>query len=259
VKVAPLLAAVLVAVLQVAALGCRTPGDGRALAPDDPRPEALLRGLYRTADARKGLRGQARFSLDAPDLRFRRPQRMALQRPARVRVEVLAFLGQVAAVLAIDGSEYQFLDNSTLALQEGRVTPDLLWRVARIDLSAVEVVEIVLGAPLPAAGLSRGPAWQGPEGQIAIDFRDDDGRTRQRFQFDPEGRLEQIRSVDAAGESIWTVDYGDYRPVGAGAGAFAHQIELSFPRVEARSKFSFTAVELNPELSDTLFRLAPIR
>jgi hypothetical protein len=230
---------------------------GRALTPDDPRPDALIRGLVRTADARQGLRGQARFFLDAPDLRFHRPQRMALQRPARVRVEVLAFLGQVAGVLAIDGSRYQFLDTAAHALQQGPVTPDLLWRVARIDLSAVEVVDLLLGAPLPAPGLSRGPAWQGPEGQITIDFRDGEGRSLQRFQFDAEGRLQQIRSVDDAGEDIWTVDYSDYRQLDAGA--FAHQIELRFPRVEARSKFSFSAVELNPELPEALFHLDPPR
>ena len=116
---------------------------GRLLAADDPRVTALLAGLRTAAAERRSLIASARLSLDAPDLRFRRPQRLAVRRPADLRIEILGLFGQIAAVLVTDGHRYQLWNGSKQAdaksgLEQGEVTRELLWSVARVDLLPAE-------------------------------------------------------------------------------------------------------------------------
>jgi hypothetical protein len=223
------------------------------LPPDDPRAENFLRELHRRAEERQTLRGVARFSLDSPDLRFRRPQRVALQRPAMLRVEVLALFGQTAGVLATDGQRYSFLDVGTRELQSGQVTPELLWQVGRIDLTAEQAVDLLLGSPAPAPGLLRGPLRGREDGVVELPFLDAAGRVRQRFEVGAEGELSRLETLDADGELRWAAVYSSYRDVDGEA--FAFEVELQFPRVGANAKFDFRSVELNPELPEGIFSL----
>ncbi|MBW2418575.1 MAG: DUF4292 domain-containing protein [Deltaproteobacteria bacterium] len=234
-------------------LGCRAPGPGAALSPDDPRPDALVQALRTRAASHQTMRGTARLSLDAEDLRFRRPQRMAVKRPAHLRVEILGLFGQLAAVLVTDGEVYQYFDVRSGEGSEGAVTSDLLWRLARVDLAPAEVVELLLGAPLPGPGLVRAGAVESREGAVAILFEDTARRARQRFEFDALGRLLRLESFDEAGTLSWEARFEDYREVEGTP--FAHDVQLRFPRVSARASLSFKRVQLGPELSDELFVL----
>ena len=118
------------------ASACHTPSPGVPLAPDDPLPAALLRSLHQRSLVLESIRGVANLSVDSPELRFRRPQRFAAQRPASLRVETLGLFSQVAAVLVTRGGRYQFFDASNAGVQEGPVSDDLLAQVAGIDPSA---------------------------------------------------------------------------------------------------------------------------
>lgn len=243
------------AALIVVALGCRAHLTGTALPPDDPRPSALLRGLGELAETRHSLRGEAKLSVDAPDLRFRSPQRFALRRPARLRVEVLRpLLHQVEAVLVTDGATYQLFQSAARELEEGPVTPGLLWSVARLDLSPEEAVEILLGAPRPAAALAYSGAEGFEDGRVALDFSDSRETVRQRFAFDALGRLLSVADRGSSGESVSLVRFDDYRKIGAAD--FAFSIALEFTQLEASARVTFKRVELDPALSDALFVLA---
>jgi len=52
------------------------------------------------------------------------------------------------------------------------------------------------------------------------------------------------------------VRYEDYRPVDGHD--FAHRVALDFPASGAAASVEFRAVELNPALPESLFRLAPV-
>ena len=79
--------------------------------------------------ARRGLSGRARLAVDGHDgaLRLRGSQRVALERPARLRVEVLGLFDQTLAVLVTDGERYQFFRANDRTWESGPVGPDLLW------------------------------------------------------------------------------------------------------------------------------------
>ncbi len=229
-------------------LPSRTPLD-----PADPRPEAWLRAHEERADARSTLRGALRLSLDAPDLRFRRPQRLALRRPADLRLEVLGLFGQVAAVLVTDGVTFQSYDAANGEIESGYVTDDLLWRIARVDLAPEEAVELLLGAPLPSAGASVAEAFERGPGGISLDLRDEGGRLRERIDFDDRGRLADFVQYDANERIAWHASFGDYRE--HGGDDYAFDLHLRFPDVEAEATLAFDDATLHADLADELFAL----
>lgn len=238
---------------------CRTPSPGVPIGLDDPRPAALLQALEVRVGARSALRARAKLDLDAPDLSLDRPQRLAIARPARLRVEVLGLFDQVAAVVVTDGDTYQLYDARTHDLEEGVVEAHLLWRVARVDLEPAEAVDLMLGAPRPDPALLAGPARLFEDGAIGFARVDGRGVEREAYRFDAEGRLAEATRSDDRGRLVWRARFADYRPVavstGDGGGPFAHDVTLEFPRVEARARLVFKHVVLADDLPDELFSL----
>lgn len=238
----------------IVALGCQTPLPPREpLDPVDPRPAALITALEKTAAARSSLQGALHLTLDAPDLHFRRPQRLALRRPADLRVEILGLFGQIAAVLVTNGATYQTFDASRGSVESGAVTPDLLWRVARVALQPREAVDLLLGAPLPSAEAFFAGAYSEPGGGVSLDFRDRQGVLRERFGFDLEGQLRQFVRFAENGSVAWEARFDDYRDVSGSP--FAFELRLNFPELDARASLRFDHAALEPELGDELFAL----
>jgi hypothetical protein len=248
-------AAVWLAALMLLA-ACQTTGPvERALSPTDPRIGAGLEQLAASAASRHAMRGMARLSLDAPDLRFRRPQRLVVERPTRLRVEVLGLFGQVAAILATEDGRYQFFDPSHGSLEEGEVSAELLWQFARVDLTPEEAAGVLLGAPQPSDGLLPVGAFELAAGGVAVLLGSDThGSPRERFEFDGLGRLQAAKRFDDHGSTIWSARFDDYRELGDQA--FAFQVALSFPRVGAEAEIQFKQVELNPDLPADVFVLS---
>jgi len=238
---------------------CRTPpAPGVPLPDTDPRPAALLEAWAERTAGRVALRALADLDLDAPDLSFDRPQRLAVARPARLRVEVLGLFDQIAAVVVTDGDTYQVYDARSGQLEEGAVGAHLLWRVARVDLEPAEAVDLVLGMPRPGAALDAGDAQIFEDGAIAFSRVDGHGVVREQYRFDGAGRLAETARFDAAGALLWRARFSDYRAVVGPLGGeeeFAFEIDLAFPRVEARARLDFAQVVLVDALPDALFAL----
>jgi len=248
-------AALLVAAIALS--GCVTPTlppqPGVPLSPDDPRPARWLAAMAARAEARQSLRGVLRVAVDAADLRYRATQRVAVERPAHLRVEVMGLFGQVAAVLTTDGQDYAFAQAGTPGVQRGPVTEDLLWQVARVDLRPRDAVGLLLGAPAPDPSLVATAAFQAPDGEIQVRLSDARGRARERVAFDSDGRLRGFESWDTGGRPVFEARFEDYGEV-AGE-SFAERVDLRFPRTGAAATMRFRGVELNPDLVPTLFLL----
>ena len=251
----------------IAVSGCVTPPPDRSrdsfapstlLAPDDPRVTELLAGLQNAVLERRSLIASARLSLDAPDLRFRRPQRLAVRRPADLRVEILGLFGQIAAVLVTDGTRYQLWNGSKggdpeSGLEQGEVSRELLWTVARIDLSPAEAVALLLGVPISAADLAPVAAAETQAGGVEVVLGSDPGAADQVVEFDRDGRLTRASRRAASGLLLWQASFADYRDLGGAL--FAHEVSIDFPRFDARAVLHFDTAELNRELSSEVFVL----
>lgn len=179
-----------------------------------------------------------------------------LERPDRLRVEVLGFLSQTQAVLVTDGGRYEFFVADDHSYESGMLYRGLLWDVARIDLEPREVVELVLGAPLPDRRLVLARALATPDGGVRLELDGPAVAGREILVFDAEGRLRRLQRY-AGGHPLHEVRFDDYALV-AGT-PVAHAIELEFERSGTRAELSLRDVELNPALPDTLFRLRPAR
>lgn len=247
--------AALVLGLALALAGCRPPTPIPPSVPLDV--PSLLSGLAATAEARRSLRARTRISIEAPDLEFDRPQRLAVERPGSMRVEILGLFSQIAAVLVVRDGRYQLWESGARDFEEGPVTSGLLWRVARVALDPQDAIALLLGAPAPLAWLEPGPArWDGL--LFDVDFLDEQRELRERLSFDQAGRLRRFERFNPIGELVWSAAFDDHRDLEGGDGAmhaFAHEVKLYFPREGAEVEIEFDDVELDGDLAPALFEL----
>lgn len=241
-------------------LGCALLAGCRTLLPAPEAPggvppdaQALLDSLGRVAAERHGLRAQARMAIDGPGGSTRSSQVLALEVPAKLRVEILGLLNQAVAVLATDGEQFELFRAEDRSVRRGPVYSGLLWEVAKVDLSPEEATSVLLGAPRPAPGLRFSGSEPLPAGATRLDFMDALGAVRQRFDFDAAGHLAQVDRLGVGGRVQWEARYQDVRPL-AGQ-AFAYGLRLDFPDAGSRVAIEFKNVELNPVLPPETFVL----
>ena len=244
---------ILVAALATAT-ACRSVPPAVPLGLDDPRPAALLAAWGRSAEARHSLRGRAKLAVDGEStgVRVRGKQVLVLERPGRMRVEILGLFNQTLAVLVTDGERFELFRVDDRSFETGPVHPDLLWQEAHIALTPEEAVELLLGAPRADPSLVPVVALGSSDGSIRIDLADVGGSVRRRMGFDAEGRLRWIEAV-GDGEVEWRASFDRYQRVGDIP--FAHAISLDVAAGRTHAEISLRDVELNPELSPELFRL----
>ena len=244
---------ILVAVLATAT-ACRSVPPAVPLALDDPRPAALLAAWGRSVEARHSLRGRAKLAVDGAStgVRVRGKQVLVLERPGRLRVEILGLFNQTLAVLVTDGERFELFRVDDRSFETGPVHPDLLWQEAHIALTPDEAVGLLLGAPRADPSLVPVVALGSSDGSIRIDLADVEGSVRRRMSFDAEGRLRWIEAV-GDGEVEWRASFDRYQRVGDTP--FAHSITLDVAAGRTHAEISLRDVELNPELSADIFRL----
>jgi hypothetical protein len=188
-------------------------------------------------------------------------------------------------MLVTNGQDFGFYDAGTGEISRGRVSPTLLWDLAKIDLDPHEVVGLLLGSPKPSAGLARADVWLEPEGRIAIAFAWPRGepqpacaedperaglfesdcfvsrleleRGGEVYYFDPEGRLSEMRALDPNGIVRYRALFEDYEPLVSGDidSAFPHRITIRSPAVASEARFVWKRVMLAEGLSDRFFTL----
>jgi hypothetical protein len=223
----------------------------------DPRPAAFLAQWDGTARARRALRGRVHLVVDG-EVQVRGNQIVVLERPARLRVEVLGFLNQTAAVIATDGERFEVLRMGDRSYDTGEVHPELLWREAHLALTPQEAVELLLGGPTFDLELEpmRAVGNVGDDGEwVRMDLVDADHRVLRRIAFDAAARLREFEVWNDDGAVRWRAQFDDYAAVDGVS--FAHSIVLDVAAGAAHVEISLRDVELNPELPPGVFRLRP--
>lgn len=243
------------AVAALLAAGCRTSlPPAVPLAPEDPRPVALLASLGERGAELQALRGLAKLSVEGPEGSLRSKQVLVVARPARLRVEVLGFLSQTVALLATDGETYDLFQVKERRFERAPVHPGLLWEVAGIALAPDEAVRVLLGAP-DLEDLAPAGAVALPEGGVGVLLADAGGSRRRGVEFDSGGALRRLTAWRPGGLVAWDVRYDDVEE--RDGLAFAHQIALEFPATGVEAEIDLDRVELNPSLGSKVFELEP--
>lgn len=241
----------------LAVLACRTlvePGAPRPLPAGDRRGEALVAALAATGAERSALRATARVSVEGQHGGSFARQILLLERPARLRLEVLGVLGQRVAVLASDGIHYDLYRAERPAIESGDVHPGILFEVAGLALTPEEAVRLALGAPIaPDEGRPSVAGAAALVDGVRVELGYRAGDPRRTLEFDASGALSRYAVRDAASGLVLDARYGDYRPLGGGR--FAYRVQVSLPAATTRAEIEFQTVELNPKLPNELFRL----
>jgi hypothetical protein len=215
----------------------------------------MIAALEATAQGRRSLRGTARVSIEGQRGASFARQLVLLERPSRLRLEVLGVMGQRVAVLASDGARYDLYRAERAAIESGEVHPGILYEVAGLPITPEEVIELALGAPLAASGASPSIAGASelPEGGVRVELGYRAGELRRTLEVGNDSALVRYAAHDPEGALILEARFSDYRPLGDAR--FAFHIDVSLPAAQSRAEIQFQSVELNPTLPAELFRL----
>jgi hypothetical protein len=222
------------------------------LAADDPFLAGRVLDWEDAVAGRSGVRGGVALQISGPDGSQRLDQNVVVVRPARLRMEIQAFL-VTAAVLVVDGGRYDYYQSIDKIRDAGPVYPRLLFDIAGVPLTLDQAIHFLLGGPPPRRGLAPAAGWRESDGAVEVDLHDAADRLVRRLRFDGEGRLTRAEERSPSGELRWQVDYDRYRQVGGQP--FATRIEFEFPAYASRARVAFRSVELDPDTPDALFRI----
>ena len=226
---------------------CASFGVAPAFQPIDGEKEemrALVERAIGEAHVRQTLRAVGKLRVAGPGGSGNVKQVILVERPARLRLESLNVLGQAATLLVTDGERYSFFDGKTLA--GGVVSAEILHDRLGLAFAPAEAAGALLAAPKPVAWPPRAILARGAEREVS--FAD------QTLRFADGGELAAIESLDASGGVLWTAEYATWRDVPGGRYPF--NVVLSFPETQLRAELELSAVELNPALDASLFRVA---
>ena len=243
--------------LVLALAACAAPRGpiARPLAAGDTRPAALVGRLAADGASRHALRGVARLALDGPSGAARAKQILLVERPARLRAEILGLLDQTVALLVTDGVSYRLVrSDDPPSVERGPVDEALLAEIAGIAFSPQLAVRVLLAAPAESGERVVGGAALSDGGVRAI-VTSGAGPWRESFDFDGEARLARWARLGADGEPLLEARWDDWRPVGASL--FPHALELTDHATGAHARLAWSRLELDPPLAPALFDVGP--
>ncbi|MEX2206717.1 MAG: hypothetical protein WEF50_10865 [Myxococcota bacterium] len=210
---------------------------------EDASMRARVERAIAEADVRLALRAVGKLHVAGPGGSGNVKQVILVERPARLRLESLNALGQAATLLVTDGQRYSFFDGKRL--DDGDVSDETLRERLGLAFAPEEAAEALLVAPKPVVWPPRAILARGAEREVS--FAD------QTLRFADGGELAAIESLDASGVVLWTAEYATWREVPGGRYPFS--VVLSFPTTKLRAELELSAVELNPKLEASLFRV----
>ena len=204
---------------------------------------AQLERAIGEADSRQTLRAVGKLRVAGPNGSGKIKQVILVERPARLRLESLNVLGQAATLLVTDGERYSFFDGKTL--DGGAVSSEVLHDRLGLAFAPAEAADALLATPKPVVWPPRAILARGAEREVSF--------VDQNLRFGDDGELEAIESLDGSGEIRWTAEYAAWRDVPGGRYPFS--VVFWFPETKLRAELELSAVELNPQLEASLFRV----
>jgi outer membrane lipoprotein-sorting protein len=225
----------------------KNPADAKPL----PAPSEALSMLDAANANRKSMRASGRVTYFGESGRVRLKVVQVVERPARFRFETISPLEQPIDVMTSDGSRLWLLSKGKL--HEGPATPENIARLLPLPLRADEIVDILLGGvPTGRFTPSALEAASEPEGRWLLRL-DGQGDERGELVIDPERKVvERATLLRKDGAVRAKMTYDEFEPV-AGGGLFATEIKIELPEQSLEVSIKLKEVEVNVEVSPTLF------
>lgn len=196
------------------------------------------------------VQGQARLTLEGPDLAGGVEQFVAAERPGRLRLESLDFFGNVLAVLAVDGPDLALYDARAKVYYRGAATAANVGRLVPVALPPADLVTLLCGsAPI----LDGDPVDAAPvDGALRLTLRR--GEALQRLDVGQGAVV--LHALDSrAGVVGLEVTLTGHRL--HGGVPLPGEVAARAPGARVALRLRWTSVEVNRPVEPGLFRLAP--
>ena len=240
-----LIAALLAGIL----IGCSTatvPPVPRELSTRQWNPGELIEALRQRDQQFHSLRALARLDYAGPEGKNSFQEAILVQRPDRLRLETLSFLGAIMIVTVNDKEILGYLPREGAFLR-GQRSPENLRRLTKIPLGLEvnEIAALLLGLPpvnMSAAALQNGNSVTSPTA--------DGGQDIVTFETN-EAVPSQWERRDADGTTPINVAFSDY--AATPAGLFPSRIAIESAAQKRQLQIYYQEPELNAALAAELF------
>lgn len=247
--------------LSLAAAGCKT----APACPVQMRTDAA-KALDDHASRQAGwqsIKAEARVTQWARNGRIRGTVLMFLQRPNRVRFDVMTQVGP-AAVLTSDGDSFQLSDLREGVFLHGPTCPENIARLLGISVDAGNVLRLLTGDTPMIEATER--SMECRDGLYVVTLVAADGTTQEvafsvddadRGKAPDEQRLTLRRSIERApdGTKRWQATYDDY--IDVEGQSFPTNVRFVDQVNDADTSVRVKSISLNPEVPEGAFQQAP--
>lgn len=243
------------------AVGCKTgpgcPVQARTDAAKALADHAARRGEWHSVKA------EARVTQWGRDGRIRGTVLMFLERPSRVRFDVMTQLGPVA-VLTSDGESFQLSDLREGVFSYGPTCPQNIARLLGMPVEAEDVLLFLTGDTPTIAAAEQSIECR--EGRYVVTLVAADGMTQEvafsvgdsdRDKMPDEQSLTLRRSTVRApdGKMRWQVTYDDY--IDVQGHAFPTKVRFVDQTNHADTSVRLKSITVDPEVPEEAFRQSP--
>lgn len=240
----------------IASTGCRwariPPPDNALESPDQIR-EAIQ---ARTDELRSARFKRVTLDYFGRDERVKLRQLILVERPAKLRVQTrIPGTEEIMSLLTVDGNNFSLHERKSNKYYTGAPTPHNISRLLPVNLSAPDVVGVLLGsAPwekIESFDRKTRLEWNGRRGEYQLTFWDRRGHRLKVFVRHDPFLVTKVAERDDEGELLYRYTTEDWR-------RFDGRLFPEFRRFvwpERDADFSLTTgqIEVNPKLPTTLF------
>lgn len=219
--------------------------------PSRPDPMPTVEQLQAHLSARRqivhSLRGLARIEYRHPDGTNTSREALVVERPDRLRVEVLSLFGAVFVLTSQDGVFTAYARHEE-KIYRGAASSQNMWRYARIGLPVPDLVDLVLGTPPQRSASWSDVTFDDDTGWVQL-TQDLEGGALVIWFEDDLPRAAELR--DTYGEVQWRAMFGKYRALDGVM--IARRIKLVVPREDHTVKIHLDEIDVNPEIDANSF------
>jgi len=239
-------AALLLGALCTMMVGCAT-----VKPPREPQLRAspwetgeLIKSMAQRREQFRSLRSLARVDYAGPDGQGNVQEAVLVQRPDRLRLETLTFLGAVL-IVTVDDQEIIGYHPREGVFVRGQRTKKNMLRYTQIPLELDEITALLMGLP-PVDTSAR---WR-QEGNALVFSANDRKRDVVRFELQMPVPTQWER-FNAAGAVELRAEFSDY--IQTPSGLFPSRIQVEAPLQDKKLEIRYQEPELNASLSPELF------
>lgn len=225
-------------------------------APREPAPvfrvseEELLAVLAGNASSFRSLRGVARITLDEEGQKtVKAKQILLVEKPYRVRSEILGLFGQPLAVAVVNRDQAAILVPGEGVLYKGGASRRNVQRILRLPLEITDLVQFLL-YQVPVIDYRSRDLHIQPDGGSRLILRGDN-QFSEELEFDAR-RLLVAAHFRNGEEEVLALRYRDFsdqpRP-------FPQHMEFILPLGGVKVKIDFSSLMTNVDIDAELFRL----